>query len=273
MSTPELTNIVRERYGEAAKQAIAGTKSSCCGTGTSCGADPITSNLYSSDESSTVPSLAIAASLGCGNPTALAELRAGEVVLDLGSGGGIDVLLSARRVGPTGKAYGLDMTDEMLAVARQNQQSAGVDNVEFLKGQIEAIPLPDASVDVIISNCVINLSGDKHRVLAEAFRVLKPGGRFAVSDVLTRGAIPAAVRESMPLWTGCVAGALDQEVFLGMLREAGFTAASIEPTREYCGSDAAQLLDDAGLAGTVDVADIDGHIFSGFIRAEKPIAA
>jgi arsenite methyltransferase len=273
MSTPELTNIVRERYGEAAKQAASGLKGCCCGTGSSCGTDPITSDLYSGAESSAVPSLAMAASLGCGNPTALAELRAGEIVLDLGSGGGIDVLLSARRVGPTGKAYGLDMTDEMLAIARQNQLSAGVANVEFLKGQIEAIPLPDASVDVIISNCVINLSGDKHRVLAEAFRVLKPGGRFAVSDVLTRGDIPAAVRESMALWTGCVAGALDQEVFLEMLRDAGFTHAAIEPTREYTASDAAQILEDVGLTGTVNAADVEGRVFSGFVRAQKPVVA
>lgn len=270
MSTPDLTTIVRERYREAAHQALAGSKSSCCGTGTSCGADPITTNLYSGAESAEVPSLAVAASLGCGNPTALAELRAGETVLDLGSGGGIDVLLSARRVGPTGKVFGLDMTDAMLAIARENQRSAGVENVEFLKGEIEAIPLPDATVDVIISNCVINLSGDKARVLAEAFRVLKPGGRFAVSDVLTRGELPATVRESMALWTGCVAGALDQEVFLQLLRDTGFTDAHIEPTREYCGSDAAQLLADAGLAGSVDPADIDGHVFSGFIRARKP---
>ena len=273
MSTPELTDIVRERYAKAARQAMSGAKSSCCGTGTSCGPDPITSNLYSGAEASGLPSLAVAASLGCGNPTALAELRTGETVLDLGSGGGIDVLLSARRVGRTGKAYGLDMTDDMLAIARQNQASAGVDNVEFLKGQIEAIPLPDASVDVIISNCVINLSGDKRRVLAEAFRVLKPGGRFAVSDVMTRGEIPAAVRESMALWTGCVAGALDQEVFLELLRDVGFTNPSIESTREYSGSEAARLLEDAGLADTVKVADVDGHVFSGFIRAQKPAVA
>lgn len=272
MNSPDLTSIVRERYSEAARQALAGGKSSCCGTGTggSCGADPITSNLYSGAESSVVPSLAVAASLGCGNPTLLAELRPGEIVLDLGSGGGIDVLLSARRVGPTGKAYGLDMTDAMLSIARQNQATAGVENVEFLKGVIEAIPLPDASVDVIISNCVINLSGDKSRVLAEAFRVLRPGGRFAVSDVLTRGDIPAPVRESMALWTGCVAGALDQEEFLTLLRDSGFTDAGIEPTREYCGGDAAQLLDDAGLTGQVDPAAIDGHVFSGFVRARKP---
>ena len=273
MSVSELTSIVRERYGEAARQAADGTKSSCCGTGTSCGVDPITSNLYSGAESALLPPLAIAASLGCGNPTALAELRAGEFVLDLGSGGGIDVLLSARRVGLAGKVYGLDMTDAMLEIARANQARAGVENVEFLKGEIEAIPLPDASVDVIISNCVINLSGDKRTVLAEAFRVLKPGGRFAVSDVLTRGDIPTAVRESIALWTGCVAGALDQEVFLQLLREAGFTDASVEPTREYCGGDAAQILDDAGLAGSVDPAEIDGHIFSGFVRARKPAAA
>ncbi|MEO5797890.1 MAG: arsenite methyltransferase [Gemmatimonadales bacterium] len=273
MGTSELTTIVRERYSEAARQAAAGSKASCCGTGTSCGADPITTNLYSGAESAAVPSLAMAASLGCGNPTALAELRPGETVLDLGSGGGIDVLLSARRVGSTGKAYGLDMTDAMLEIARENQARADVTNVEFLKGVIEAIPLPDESVDVIISNCVINLSGEKSKVLAEAWRVLRPGGRFAVSDVLTRGAIPAAVRESMALWTGCVAGALDQDVFLQMLTDVGFVDASIEPTREYCGSDAAQILEDAGLAGTIDPANIDGHVFSGFIRARKPEVA
>ncbi|MEP6590037.1 MAG: arsenite methyltransferase [Gemmatimonadota bacterium] len=270
MSHAELTNLVRERYGEAARRAEGNERAGgCCGG--SCGADPITSDLYAADESSQVPDLAVAASLGCGNPTALAALRPGEVVLDLGSGGGIDVLLSARRVGPTGKAYGLDMTDEMLAIARKNQAASGLDNVEFLKGEIESIPLPDNSVDVIISNCVINLSGDKRRVLSEAFRVLRPGGRFAVSDVLTRGDIPAEVRSSMALWTGCVAGALDEEELLGMLREIGFVEPSIEPTREYTGADAAQILADGGLADTLPTAAIDGHLFSGFVRALKPL--
>ncbi len=223
MSTESLKATVREKYGEAALRVMSGVKTSCCGTG-SCGSaeDPITSHLYSAAQTAVLPSEAVLASLGCGNPTALAELREGEVVLDLGAGGGIDVLLSARRVGPTGKAYGLDMTDEMLALARDNQRKAGATNAEFLKGEIEAIPLPDGSVDVIISNCVVNLSGDKRRVLAEAFRVLKPGGRFAVSDVVVRGDIPLAVRQSMELWVGCVAGALSEADFRTFLAEAGF---------------------------------------------------
>ncbi len=266
----ELTDIVRERYGRAALNAREGTKAGCCGTGTSCGPDPITSDLYSSEQAGAIPAEALLASLGCGNPTALAELREGEVVLDLGSGGGIDVLLSARRVGATGKAYGLDMTDEMLQLARENQARAGVTNVEFLKGQIEAIPLPDNSVDVIISNCVINLSGDKDRVIAEAFRVLKPGGRFAVSDVVTRGPLPEFMRESMALWTGCVAGALDQDAYVGKLVRTGFVGASVEATRIYKAEDARTFLEDAGLDADKVADEVEGRIMGAFIRATKP---
>ncbi len=275
----DITGIVRERYGQAARRVLdaaepascCGPVSSCCGGAPSAGAaDPITSNLYVNGETTVVPSAAVLASLGCGNPTALAELREGEVVLDLGSGGGIDVLLSARRVGPKGKAYGLDMTDEMLELARRNAAEAGVANVEFLKGEIERIPLPDASVDVIISNCVINLSGDKRRVLAEAFRVLKPGGRFAVSDVVVRGAVPAEVRRSMELWVGCVAGALEEQEFLRLLGEAGFERPSIEPTRIYRSGDARQFLADAGLDPDGSLAAIDGKFMAGFVRATKP---
>ncbi len=268
----EIVQIVKERYGEAAKRAQQGTKAGCCGTGSSCDPDIITRDLYDAVQSTEVPEAALLASLGCGNPTALAELRPGEVVLDLGSGGGIDVLLSAKRVGPTGKAYGLDMTDEMLALARKNQQEAGATNVEFLKGQIEAIPLPDNSVDVIISNCVINLSGDKDKVIAEAFRVLKPGGRFAVSDVVTRGAIPEAVRASMALWTGCVAGALDEAEYVAKLTAAGFEAAGVEPTRIYSGEDAMTFLVDAGLDAATVAPQIDGKVMGAFIRATKPAA-
>jgi SAM-dependent methyltransferase len=244
--------------------------SSCCGAAASTGCcDPITTNLYDATQAGQIPEEALLASLGCGNPTALAELKAGETVLDLGSGGGIDVLLSARRVGPTGKAYGLDMTDEMLALARDNQRKAGASNVEFLKGEIEAIPLPDNSVDVIISNCVINLSGDKRRVLAEAFRVLKPGGRFAVSDVIVRAGLPEPVKRSMALWTGCVAGALEEQEFLDLLSDVGFETATIEPTRIYTREDAAALLVGTGL--DANLADqIDGKIMSGFVRATKP---
>src|SRR6202043_2256543 len=233
----DIKEVVKERYGRAARGVSSGTRS-CCGG--SC--DPITSNLYDSSQTDVLPEEAVKASLGCGNPTALAQLNPGETVLDLGSGGGIDVLLSARRVGPTGKAYGLDMTDEMLSLARQKQQKAGVDNVEFLKGEIEHIPLPDNSVDVIISNCVINLSSDKDRVLSEAFRVLKPGGRFAVSDVVVRGSVPEEVRQSMLLWVGCIAGALEQQEYLSKLTLAGFDDASIEPTRVYNVEDARQFL-------------------------------
>jgi SAM-dependent methyltransferase len=274
MSTENLKATVRERYGKAALQVAAGAKSGCCGGG-SCATyndDPITSNLYSEAETAALPAEAVLASLGCGNPTALAELREGEVVLDLGSGGGIDVLLSARRVGPTGKAYGLDMTDEMLALARENQRKAGVENVEFLKGDIESISLPDASVDVIISNCVINLSADKSKVLAEAYRVLKPGGRFAVSDVVIRGEIPAEVRTSMELWVGCVAGALTEREFRALLRERGFEKIDIEPTRIYEFEDAKAFLTGAGLDTEVLAREVGGRVMGAFIRAAKPAA-
>src|SRR5712672_4356961 len=243
MEKPDITEAVREKYAQAALRA-GGT---CCGGGTMANVSPITSNLYDRTQMETLPEAALLASLGCGNPTALAELKPGEAVLDLGSGGGIDVLLSARRVGPTGKAYGLDMTDEMLALARENQKKAGVTNVEFLKGAIENIPLPDNCVDVIISNCVINLSGDKDRVLREDFRVLKPGGRFAVSDVVTRGEVPPAVRESMLLWVGCVAGALDEAEYRDRLAAAGFEAVDVEPTRVYRAEDARAFLAESGL--------------------------
>src|SRR5580704_10738365 len=247
MSEPNIQEAVKEKYGAAAKQVAEG-KNACCGGGASLsGCDPITRNLYGEAEKGSLPGEAVRASQGCGNPTALAPLRAGEVVLDLGSGGGIDVLLSARRVGPTGKAYGLDMTDEMLALARENQRKAGVENVEFLKGDIEHIPLPDNSVDVVISNCVINLSGDKDRVLREAFRVLKPGGRFAVSDVVTRGEIPAAVRENMLLWVGCIAGALDDDQYAAKLAGAGFGGIKIETTRVYSIEDARTFLTGQGI--------------------------
>jgi len=261
--------------GEAAAAAAAG----CCapsatGCGCGCGGgDPITANLYGAEEAAAIPPAALRASLGCGNPTALAELAPGQVVLDLGSGGGIDVLLSARRVGPAGKAYGLDMTDEMLALARENQRQAGIENVEFLRGEIEAIPLPDAAVDVIISNCVINLSGDKRRVLAEAFRVLRPGGRFAVSDVVVRGAIPAALRRNLELWVGCVAGALEETEFKDLLREVGFENPEIEPTRVYRLEDAREFLAAAGLDVDSLAPEIDGRIMGAFVRASKPAGA
>ena len=269
-----IKDVVQEKYGEAARHARSGLKADCgCGTSGCCGPDPITSNLYDEAEAAAVPVEAMLASLGCGNPTALAELKPGEVVLDLGSGGGIDVLLSAKRVGPSGKAYGLDMTDDMLALARENQQKSGLTNVEFLKGEIEDIPLPDNSVDVIISNCVINLSADKDRVLAEAFRVLKPGGRFAVSDVVVRGeAVPDAVRRSMELWVGCVAGALEENRYRAKLTQAGFEAVDVEPTRIYRASDAKQFLDAAGLADETVLAQIDGRFMSAFVRAQKPVA-
>jgi arsenite methyltransferase len=273
MSTEDLKSTVKERYGLAALRVTSGAKSSCCGG--SCGTatdDPITSNLYSQAETATLPAEAVLASLGCGNPTALAELHEGEVVLDLGSGGGIDVLLSAKRVGPTGKAYGLDMTDEMLALARENQRKAGVENVEFLKGDIETIPLPDNSVDVIISNCVVNLSGDKQKVLTEAFRVLKPGGRFAVSDVVVRGEVPPEVRSSMELWVGCVAGALTEQEFHSMLWEAGFEHIGIEPTRTYEFEDAKAFLAGTGLDTEALAREVGGRVMGAFIRARKPIA-
>ena len=270
-----IKEVVQHKYGEAALQARSGQKAGCgCGTSACCGTDPITSNLYDESQAAAIPAQAMLASLGCGNPTALAELKPGEVVLDLGSGGGIDVLLSAKRVGPTGKAYGLDMTDEMLSLARENQQKAGLTNVEFLKGEIEHIPLPDNSVDVIISNCVINLSADKDRVIAEAFRVLKPGGRFAVSDVVVRGGnIPDAVRRSMELWVGCVAGALEEDSYREKLTSAGFEAVDLKPTRIYRADDARQFLDEADISDESVLADIDGRFMSAFVRAQKPVAA
>jgi arsenite methyltransferase len=273
MSGENLKDTVRERYGKAALQVATGARTGCCGGGTCASTDdPITSNLYSEAQTATLPAEAVLASLGCGNPTALAELHEGEVVLDLGSGGGIDVLLSARRVGPTGKAYGLDMTDEMLALARENQRKAGVANVEFLKGDIEAIPLPDASVDVIISNCVINLSADKRKVIAEAFRVLKPGGRFAASDVVIRGDVPVAVRSSMELWVGCVAGALTEHEFQSILGESGFEQVEIEPTRVYEFEDAKAFLTGAGLDAETLAREVSGRVMGAFVRAVKPSA-
>ena len=264
---------VKEKYGSAARAVTdSGSVQACCDPGLRC-CDPITTNLYSAGEKGELPAKAVQASLGCGNPTALIELKPGQVVLDLGSGGGIDVLLSARRVGPTGKAYGLDMTDEMLALARANQQQAGVENVEFLKGEIENIPLPDNSVDVIISNCVINLSADKDRVLREAFRVLRPGGRFAVSDVVTRGPVPAEIRASMLLWVGCMAGALDEQEYLSKLRAAGFEAASTEITREYNVEDARQFLVEAGVDVDALAPRVAGKFVSAFVRAAKPAAS
>ncbi|MEJ2186691.1 MAG: arsenite methyltransferase [Gemmatimonadota bacterium] len=266
--------VVRRRYGEAALRVVNGQGSGCCGASAACGCgeDPITSDLYEAGEASAVPEEAVLASLGCGNPTALAELHEGEVVLDLGSGGGIDVLLSARRVGPAGKAYGLDMTDEMLALARSNAAKAGARNVAFLKGEIEAIPLPAASVDVIISNCVINLSGDKPTVLREAYRVLKPGGRFAVSDVVVRGPVPAVVRRSMELWVGCVAGALEESEFRSLLEEVGFEGVEIEPTRVYRVEDARAFLEGAGLEVDMVASEVDGRFMAAFVRARKPEA-
>jgi arsenite methyltransferase len=261
---------VREKYGAVAAR-VQSTGGGCCGaSGASSCCDPITSNLYADQEAAAVPAGAMAASLGCGNPTALAELHEGEVVLDLGSGGGIDVLLSARRVGSTGKAYGLDMTDEMLALARENQRTSGATNVEFLKGEIEHIPLPDASVDVIISNCVINLSADKDRVLAEAFRVLKPGGRFAVSDVVVRGEVPPDIRRNVELWIGCVAGALEEQEYRDKLAAAGFEAIDIEPTRVYKAEDARSFFDESSVA-VDDIAEtVDEKFISAFVRATKP---
>ena len=269
MTDRDVKAIVKKKYGEAALQVIQDSKKSCCSCG---GTDPefITGNLYGTGETNCLPEEAVLASLGCGNPTELAEISEGQVVLDLGSGGGIDVFLSASRVGPTGKVYGLDMTDEMLALARANAKKAGAANVEFLKGEIEAIPLPDASVDVIISNCVINLSADKSKVLAEAFRVLRPGGRFAVSDVVVRGEVPNAVREPMELWVGCVAGALEEEEFRRLLTESGFADVSIEPTRIYRGEDARPFLEAAGLDADDLASRIDGRFMAAFVRARKP---
>ena len=272
MSSEDLKAIVRERYALAAREVAEGARTSCCST-TCCGGsagDPITSNLYQDAETATLPEKAVLASLGCGNPTALAELNPGEVVLDLGSGGGIDVLLSARRVGPSGKAYGLDMTDDMLALARENQRAAGLKNVDFLKGEIEAIPLPDRSVDVIISNCVINLSADKGQALREAFRVLKQGGRFAVSDVVVRGEVPPEVRRSMELWVGCVAGALSEADYTRLLEEAGFREVGIEPTRVYQFEDAKAFLAGSGLETDELAREVDGRVMGAFVRARKP---
>lgn len=269
-SATALKDQVMQKYGAAARAvAQSGSVQACCDPGLRC-CDPITTNLYTDGEKALIPEQAVLASLGCGNPAALTDLKAGEVVLDLGSGGGIDVLLSAQRVGPAGKAYGLDMTDDMLALARENQRNAGVENVEFLKGEIENIPLPDNSVDVIISNCVINLSADKDRVLREAFRVLKPGGRFAVSDVVVRGAVPDAVRQSMLLWVGCIAGALEEEDYRAKLASACFTSVSIEPTRVYSIEDARQFLTEAGVDVDAIAPQVEGRFMSAFIRGTKP---
>jgi arsenite methyltransferase len=272
MNENNLQDVVKQKYGEAAQRAADGA-TACCGGGAQLsGCDPITKNLYNDAEKNSLPEKAVAASLGCGNPTALAELQAGEIVLDLGSGGGIDVLLSARRVGPAGKAYGLDMTDEMLALARENQKKAGVENVEFIRGTIENIPLAENSVDVIISNCVINLSGDKDRVLAEAFRVLKPGGRLAISDVVVRGEVPINIRRSMELWVGCIAGALEENEYRSKLLAAGFESVDIDPTRVYQAEEAAEFLSAAGFDAAAVSPQIEGKFISAFIRAAKPAA-
>jgi arsenite methyltransferase len=270
MSTTDIKEVVKEKYAQAALRVKTGG-SACCGANASSGCvDPITSNLYDSAQAGQIPEEALLASLGCGNPTALAQLNPGEVVLDLGSGGGVDVLLSARRVGPTGKAYGLDMTDEMLTLANENKRRAGVENVEFLKGEIEDIPLPDNSVDVIISNCVINLSADKDRVFREAIRVLKPGGRFAVSDVVTRGAVPDEIRRSILLWVGCVAGALEEDEYRAKLTAAGFENIGIEPTRVYRMEDAREFLSGQNLDLEAIAPQVDGKFMSAFVRAVKP---
>jgi len=273
MNSENVKEVVKEKYGEAARRVAQGRGSACCGTSPASaieGCDPITSNLYGEGEASVIPEEALRASLGCGNPTALAQLLPGETVLDLGSGGGIDVLLSARRVGPTGKAYGLDMTDEMLALAEENKRKSGLTNVEFLKGEIENIPLPAATVDVIVSNCVINLSADKDRVLREAFRVLKPGGRVAVSDVVVRGQVPPEIRRSMELWVGCVAGAMSEGEYREKLAAAGFESIEIEPTRVYHVRDARQFLTAAGLDPESIAAEVDGKFMSAFVRAKRP---
>src|ERR1700734_2943645 len=273
MSTTDIKEVVKEKYGQAALRVTTGG-SSCCGAtpaSSNC-CDPITSNLYDVSQIKQIPEEALLASLGCGNPTALAKLNPGEIVLDLGSGGGIDVLLSARRVGPTGKAYGLDMTDEMLALARENQRKAGIENVEFLKGEIESIPLPDNSMDVVISNCVINLSADKDRVLREAFRVLKPGGSFAVSDVVVRGEVPELLRRSMEMWVGCIAGALQDQEYIGKLAKAGFEGIDIKPTRVYSIEDARQFLTCAGVDVEAMAPQVQNKFMSAFVRAVKPSA-
>jgi ubiquinone/menaquinone biosynthesis C-methylase UbiE len=266
----DIKEVVRQKYGEAALRVTAGG-SSCCGTSaaTGCG-DPITSNLYDASQAGQIPEEALLASLGCGNPTSLAKLNPGETVLDLGSGGGIDVLLSAKRVGPTGKAYGLDMTDEMLALANDNKRKSGIENVEFLKGEIEHIPLPDASVDVVISNCVINLSADKDAVLREAFRVLKPGGRFAVSDVVTRGEILPEIRKNVLLWVGCVSGAMEETEYRTKLRSAGFEQIEVEPTRVYRVEDAREFLSGQNIDVDAIAPQVDGKFLSAFVRAIKP---
>lgn len=266
----ELKTAVRRKYGEAARRSATEAAGCGCGPSGACGADPVTTDLYGAADTAGLPEEAVRASLGCGNPTALAELCDGEVVLDLGSGGGIDVLLSARRVGPEGKAYGIDMTDEMLELARANARRAGQSNVEFLKGEIEAIPLPDASVDVVISNCVINLSADKRRVLSEAFRVLRPGGRFAVSDIVVRGPIPAEVRRSMELWVGCIAGALEESEFRDLMNAVGFVDVEIEPTRIYRVEDARPFLEEANLDADRVAPLIDGRFMAAFVRGTRP---
>jgi len=273
MSSENIREIVKEKYADAARRVTSGQGSACCGTSPASamnGCDPITSNLYGVAEAGVVPEAALQASLGCGNPTLLAKLQAGETVLDLGSGGGIDVLLSARRVGPTGKAFGLDMTDEMLALAEENRRKSGLTNVEFLKGEIENIPLPDNRVDVIVSNCVINLSGDKDRVLQEAFRVLKPGGRLAISDVVVRGEVPQEIRHNMELWVGCVAGALTDVDYREKLQAAGFESIEIEPTRVYNIEDAREFLGAAGLDADAIALQVEGKFISAFVRAQKP---
>jgi len=276
MNAMNLKDEIKSKYGEAARRVASGRSSSCCapsccgGNAKSASTDVVTSNLYEQDQKSELPPEAVLASLGCGNPTVLAQLNPGEVVLDLGSGGGIDVLLSARRVGAAGKAYGLDMTDDMLALARENQRKSGLSNVEFLKGEIEHIPLPDASVDVVISNCVINLSADKDRVLAEAFRVLHPGGRFAVSDIVVRGDVPPDLRRSIELWVGCVAGALEESEYRHKLAKVGFEEIDVEPTRIYRAADAVALLTDAGIDATAAARQVDGKFMSAFVRARKP---
>src|SRR5882724_5612949 len=272
MSEANIQEVVQQKYAAAAKHAAAGGVASCGGGAELSCCDPITKDLYDSTQIEGLPAKAVAASLGCGNPTALAQLQPGETVLDLGSGGGIDVLLSAKRVGPSGKAYGLDMTDEMLALARENQKKAGVSNVEFLKGAIESIPLPDNSVDVIISNCVINLSGDKDRVLREAFRVLKPGGRLAISDVVVRGEVPAEVRKSMELWVGCIAGALEEYEYVEKLDAAGFDGVEVEPTRVYQVEEAREFLQAAGFDAEKVGPQIKDKFMSAFLRATKPAA-
>ena len=271
MPDASIKDIVKDKYSQAALRARTG-QSACCGTSAATaggGCDPITTNLYDAAQAGEIPGSALTASLGCGNPTALAELKPGEVVLDLGSGGGIDVLLSARRVGPEGKAYGLDMTDEMLALAEENKAKSGLTNVEFLKGEIESIPLPDGSVDVVISNCVINLSADKDRVLKEAFRVLRPGGRFAVSDVVVRGEVPAALKKNMDLWVGCVSGALGDAEYVEKLARAGFEDITIEPTRVYDLEDARAFLAAEGIDVDAVAKTVDGKFMSAFVRATK----